>query len=242
MDKVEDFLEKHIAEIIGFLFAIFGTISVISGIVTYFSNQAFMQNAVETNAVIDYIDVEEDGDKTNFDVFVSYEFEGTYYSDVYLGFYSTGMQEGQSIVVYLNPDSPREIETIAGNWFSVLMNLGLGGLIAVTGYCMLAFIVRDKTRRERLLENGQRLNAIIDCIARDDSIKINGRNPYRIYCRYNNPIDGSIYKFKSDPLEFNPYDSYHEGDIISVYVEPDDYKKYYVDAIDKMSVYVSDYT
>ena len=36
-----------------------------------------------------------------------------------------------------------------------------------------------------------------------NNITINGRHPYRVFCKYNNPYDGYIYKFKSDILNFN---------------------------------------
>lgn len=236
------FMTKYFMAIFGGIFALVGTIIIIVGIITNVKMSQFKESAVEVNGVIEDIVIEEHTDETDYDVFVAFEYDGEYYEDVHLDFYSSSMYEGQEIELLIDPDNPTDVHTSDGDLFFTLMFVGLGGLFALIGYIILIVSILNKKKKAGLLERGQHIYGEIESMEQDYSITINGRHPFRIYCKYKNPTDGYIYKFKSDTLDFNPWDSYKTGDSIDIYVDPDNFKKYYVDAVDKAADIVRDYT
>ncbi len=236
------FMTKNFMAIFGGIFALVGTIFIIVGIMANVKSSQFKEYAVEVNGVIEDIVIEEHTDETDYDVYVSYEYDGVYYEDIHIDFYSSSMYEGQEIDLLIDPDNPTDIHSSDGDLFFTLMFVGLGGLFALIGYIILIVSILNKKKKARLLESGQHIYGEIESMEQDYSITINGRHPFRIYCKYKNPTDGYIYKFKSDTLDFNPWDSYKAGDSIDIYVDPDNFKKYYVDAVDKAADIVRDYT
>ncbi len=236
------FMTKYFMAIFGGIFALVGTIFIIVGIMANVKSSQFKEYAVEVNGVIEDIVIEEHTDETDYDVYVSYEYDGVYYEDIHIDFYSSSMSEGQEIDLLIDPDNPTDIHSSEGDLFFTLMFVGMGGLFALIGYIILIVSFLNKKKKAGLLESGQHIYGEIESMEQDYSITINGRHPFRIYCKYKNPTDGYIYKFKSDTLDFNPWDSYKTGDPIDIYVDPNNFKKYYVDAVDKAADIVRDYT
>lgn len=236
------FMQKHFLTIFGSIFALVGFILLIVGIISNVKSSSFKESAVEVNGVIENIFVEYHGDKTDYDVFVSYEYDGEYYEDVQIDFYSSDMYEGQEIDLLIDPENPIDVHSAEGDLFFTIMFVGMGLLFALIGFIVIIVQFTHKKKNANLIENGRHIYGEIETMEQDYSVTINGRHPFRIYCKYNNPSDGYIYKFKSDLLDFNPWDSYKVGDSIDIYVDPDNFKKYYVNAVDKAADIVRDYT
>ena len=131
------FMTKYFMAIFGGIFALVGTIIIIVGIITNVKTSQFKESAVEVNGVIEDIVIEEHTDETDYDVYVSYEYDGEYYEDVHLDFYSSSMYEGQEIDLLIDPDNPTDVHTNDGDLFFTLMFVGLGGLFALIGYIIL---------------------------------------------------------------------------------------------------------
>lgn len=242
INKMKKVLTNNLVLILGVIFTIVGAIVIAVGVVSNISSKEFMENAVSANAIIEEIEVDEHGDETDHYVFVTYEYDGNEYNRVQLNYYSSDMYEGQEIEIYFNPDDPRDVRTSEGELFFAIFPIAFGCLFIAIGLPMIIYKIHKKNKKTRLIESGQRIIAEIESIDMDYNITINGRHPYRVFCNYNNPYDGYIYKFKSDILSFNPNDFYNIGNPVDVYVEQGNFKNYYVDVIDKSEGLVRDYT
>lgn len=63
------------------------------------------------------------------------------------------------------------------------------------------------------------------------SYSVNGRHPYNIICKWDNPVDNKKYIFKSDNIWTNPEDIINERNVktFPVYINRDKIKDYVVD-------------
>ena len=239
---MKTYIRKHIVEFMGCIFTILGIGFLVGGFILTKNLNAFMERAIAVDGVITEIVYDNVNENSSDDVFVSYEYDGQMYDHVQLNYYSSGMYEGKELTLYVDPDSPRKIETAEGNRTLLIVVFAVGGFLTIVGIPTILTSYLRKLKNNKLAETGQHIYGTIESIERDTSVTVNGRHPFRVYCNYKNPADGMTYKFKSDCLYFNPNDSYKVGDSVDVFVNPDNYKKYYVEIIDKTANTVKDYT
>lgn len=239
---MKKFVLNHIFELVGGIFSIIGIGVLAVGIILILQSKAFMENAVQVDGVIDEIDIFNHSDDTDYDIYVSYYYDGKEYNHVKMNYSSSSMYEGEEIELYIDPESPTDFKTKEEDTFLKIFFPAFGGVFTLIGLPMLIVPLGKKARNKKLLDRGQHVYAVIESINLNLRVTINGRNPYMVFCSYKNPSDGIIYKFKSENLMFNPNDSYKVGDNVDVYIEPENLKHYYVDVIDKMAPYVKDYT
>ena len=94
--------------------------------------------------------------------------------------------------------------------------MGLFGMLGVA-------TKKDK----KLQETGIRVNAVIKDVAVNNSVSINGSNPRKLICEGLLP-DGTLKYFESTNVS-----AFVQPDVIgrpiTVFVDPSDYSKYYVD-------------
>ena len=83
-------------------------------------------------------------------------------------------------------------------------------------------------KEKKLKENGIALNGVIHDIAVNSSVTINGRNPRKLVCEATLP-NGETRYFESGNVSHMIHPSVI-GRNIKIYVDPDNYDKYYVDA------------
>ncbi len=233
--------EQLFIKILAIAFTIVGVICFIAAGVVKVKNDEFAETAETITATIDEIDYYRSGDENHEDVYLTYEFHGKEYNHVHVNFYSSDMYEDQEIQVLINPDEPGDIHPTF-DWIFTLIPIGMGAIFLIIGVIMCIVIFGGERKNKKLLESGKHLRATVDRIHVDDDVTVNGRHPYQIYCTYNDEVSGLIYKFKSGDLYFDPTECYKQGDYIDVYVDPDNYKKYYVDAANRMEGRVMDYT
>ncbi|MDR2174134.1 MAG: hypothetical protein LBE32_08070 [Burkholderiales bacterium] len=65
-------------------------------------------------------------------------------------------------------------------------------------------------------------------VALNTSLRVNGRHPFHVLTQWQDPITGEIRIFESHNVWFDPT-QYCTNQQITVYIEPGDPKKYYVD-------------
>ncbi len=133
-----------------------------------------------------------------------------------------------SVSVMYNPASPHDakINSFFELWFGSIIAGFLGLISSGVGFgLIISSILRSRTIK-KLLESGQKIEVAIKQVALDESLKVNGRSPYKILCEYND--GGKILILKSDNIWFDPTE-YLKDQKISVYMDPANHKKYYVD-------------
>ncbi len=230
-----------IFKIIGIIYSILGIIILIIGIIQFNNFKKEEATFEHVMAEISRIERTGSGDDVDHDVYLNYEFKGKEYTDVHVNFYSTGMYEGDEIEVFINPDDSKDIIYGDGAYFAYIAMI-MGLIFAAVGIPILIIPAILNKKNEKLVETGKKVYGVIEEIVFNTSVTVNGRNPYVVYCKYEDPTSGMIYKFKSKNLYFNPHDSYKVGDNIGIYLNPENYKKYYVEVVDKMAERTIDYT
>lgn len=141
-----------LGKIMAVIFVIAGIGFVIGAFVFRSHSTQFYADAKETTATIDTIYEYEEYDNVNdeyetkHDVYISYDTqEGEHYSDVKLGWYYTGMEEGQTITVHYDPDDPEDVRAKEGSTFGFVGMLIMGIVFAIMG-AGFAFAVRFENR------------------------------------------------------------------------------------------------
>lgn len=116
--------------------------------------------------------------------------------------------------------------------FSLIIGAGLAGIIP-TGIFVLAGIVMIiitelmNKKRRRLIEHGVQAEAIITRVVRDLAVRVNNSHPFRAECRVTDPVTGEVYLYSSPRII---QDITHlQGRTVTVYYDPDNRKKYFVD-------------
>lgn len=225
------------------LFGVIGLVFVIAGIFWIVSVNNFKKIAVETVAEITTIDTyrDSDGDR-HHTVYVDYSYDGTSYDHVSLGFYSSNMYEGKEIELLLDPNNPRKISAKDEGYFGGIIFIIMGTVFGGVGLISLISSIKRNSKKKKLLEQGYYVVAIVESIDVNTSYTVNGRHPYLIYCVYQDPYSGMLYRFKSENLWTNPESVIQPGYGITVYVMPNDFSTYYVDVESIFQGNIVDYT
>lgn len=233
----------------GFLsifFAIFtaiGIVMLIGGCVWAGNFISFKSTAEEISGTITRIESYRDADnELSHRVYVSYQYDGKTYEDISLGYYSSGMYEGEEIELLCDPEKPGRVKTSFSNIMVSLVFVLIGTVFTLIGGIPLVVMARKKRQDRKLLEHGHVLHAVVENIDYNTSFTVNGRHPYVIICSYRDEYKDITYRFKSKNLWTDPSVVFPVGSNIDVYVMPDNFKKYYVKAEQALEEKVVDLT
>lgn len=227
-------------------YAIFGLSGIgmlIGGMIFLVKSIQFHEKAVEITAVISEIETyrDSDGDRRH-NVYVDYVYEGEVYQDVYLHEYNSSMYEGKEITLLCDPDNPGKVDTPMGGYFTGGLLIFMGVIFGAIGI-IPPIVTGNKTKmQKRLLSEGRVLHGVVERVEYDRSVRVNGRYPYVVYCMYRDEYQDLTYKFKSNHIWSDPTAYFPEGSDIEIYVQVDDYSKYYVDVDRRMDGKVVDFT
>lgn len=219
----------NVTGIIGGIFFMFGIIFAAVGIGVLCSNINFKKNAELITAVITDIDTyterKADGERvTRHDVYISYTVDGVEY-ETELNEYNSGMRVGKEIEVYYAPDNPNKVKTDSVLFEAIF--IGIGGVFAVIGSAFLISNINKAALRKRLIRDGEQLSGTIINVSRNYSVRINGVCPYKAECEVIDPYSGEKYLYSSD--NYMTDICYMAGKTVTVYVDPNNRKKYYID-------------
>ena len=223
-----------------------GMLVMVIGIIIMIFFLKFTWTAVEVDAVItdkkSYMTYNSEGDVVyEYDVFVEYVYEG-YTHEVKVHSNTYHKEVGDTVILYVNPDSPREVRLKNLDYLFSFIPIGIGLVFFMIGAIPMLLGGGKKSKQRMLKETGQRLSATIDDIVVNYNFNVNGRHPYRILCSYKESYSGVTYCFKSDNIWIDPYLVCDKGSAIDVYVEQDHYKKYFVDVDALAENRIEDYT
>lgn len=231
--------ENFVGTIVGSVLLALGLIFFGVGIFISVFFHNFQANAVEITGVISDIEVEtrtvhRDGrnrkEKTYY-TYVDYTYEGRAYDHVSYGFYTTGMEVGDEVQILLNPDDPSKIMAPGMNIIGYIFG-GIGFVFAIAGAIIVSIVVAAKKKKERLLQNGWIVQAIITNITGTGNAFSRRQRPIVVYANYVEPSSGAEYRFVSEGLYNVTNDvraRLNVGYPVNVYVEPGNFRNYYVD-------------
>ena len=112
-------------------------------------------------------------------------------------------------------------------YFICIPFLAVGGIFFFVGICFLIWEIKNKKMVKRLIENGNYIWAQITEVAPNYNVTVNGRNPFVVYCQFQD-MEGTVHIFKSRDIFFDPQ-TLLKSEQVRVYVDNDNFKKYYVD-------------
>ena len=104
---------------------------------------------------------------------------------------------------------------------------GMGLLFFTLGLVCLITLGNQKKNAQRLLDNGNYVVAEIFDISQNYNVSVANKHPFMVSCKYET-VDGTVHIFKSRYLYFNP-EPLLKNNVVRVYVDNDNFKKYYVD-------------
>lgn len=225
------------------IFAVVGIGFLIGAVLLFVNESRFRKTAVNiTGEIVDIMSYYGHDRKSHDEVFVTYTFEGRTYERVQLMGDGINMYVGKSISLLCDPENPGRVRTESGSLLVTIILTVVGAGFSCAGIIPMVFVAKKKQKRKRLLANGRVLHATVERVGRNTSIAVNGQNPYVIYCSWKDEYTDVLYRFKSDNLWTDPSFLFDSGSEINVYVDGNDFSKYYVDAERGLAQKVVDFT
>lgn len=119
-----------------------------------------------------------------------------------------------------------------------LLLLGCGALFMILGAAFLLSVILKAVRKKRLIANGDQLTGTIVAVNLNMSVTVNGYHPYRADCEVFDPNSGERYLYRSENTMEDI--SGLVGMSVTVYADPNNRKKYYVDVVSLADSYRSE--
>jgi hypothetical protein len=137
---------------------------------------------------------------------------------------------GQHVDVLYRPLAPSNamVDDFLSLWASPLMFGALGSIFLAGGVGFIAAAILRARKAADLKRHGRRVMTTVQRVERNDSVKVQGRNPYRIFTVAPSLAGPDARVFESDDVWFDP-SPYLNGREITVYVDRHDRDRYYVD-------------
>ena len=200
---------------------------ILLGLAAYFytKQENFIETSIKTSGVV--IGLEESTSSSSSSSSISYaptvkyqDAEGNEY--VFTSNISSSPPSydvGEEVIIMYNPNNPSDaqIKSIFGQWIIVWILGGIGGIHFIT------LRIRKKKKIQYLKDYGVCLKTTFDRVERITNVKINGKNPYRVYSTLSD--FGTNYVFKSSKIMYDPTSLIKNNEII-VYAERRNYSKY----------------
>ena len=103
----------------------------------------------------------------------------------------------------------------------------MGIIWLLVGGGFLIFVGAKDKKKKDLMQNGNMVYAEVTGGSEVFNVEVNGRHPWKLECKYEDPFSGEIYLYSSRNMFVDPYP--YIGQQIAVYVDRNDPSKYYVD-------------
>ncbi len=196
-------------KMIGIVFSLLGAVQIgIGGIVAYF-DLSFRHSALKTQGTVAEV-IERTGSESGKQYYPVIEFRTeTGQRCSFEGDGSSSVSEyktGNSVHVLYDPKDPSDAKLESAQEM-ILIGIVFGGIGLVFGSigAIILFIhIRRARDIEWLKQNGTRVEADFDHVFYDRSLKVNGKSPFVIICKWPNPVDGQVMTIRSERLWTDP--------------------------------------
>jgi len=138
---------------------------------------------------------------------------------------------GESADILYVPSRPQDasINGFFSLWGAAVILGGIGAIFFLTGGLIILFTLLKRRQDEALRTTGMPVSARFQSVEFNTTIRVNGRSPFVILAQWQNPATSEIHVFQSNNLWFDPSDYVTEDRPITVYIDRNNPKKYYVD-------------
>lgn len=137
---------------------------------------------------------------------------------------------GEIVTVLYRPGNPQDaqIDGFFSLWGGSVIVAGLGSVFGLIGGGIIVGRRFIRVRDEGLRRSGTPIETEFQSVQLNTAIEVNGRHPFRVLTQWQNPATSQIHVFHSHNLWFDPT-KYLTEKQITVYIQPGNPKKYYVD-------------
>ena len=217
---------------IGGIFATIGLVFVAVAGWRYLEDRSFAAAAVHATGTVIRMEGSSDSDGTTYRPVVSFRDAGGAEHIFGSGVSSSPPRyaAGDTVEVMYDPDSPDEavIDSVLDRFFLALVFGGLGTVFSAIGGGILFYLFRKHQIAAQLRATGLPIQAkVLDCYL-DTSLRVNGRNPWRVACEATHPATGRPQIFRSEALWVDPSADL-TGKQVRVLVDPARPNRYLVD-------------
>jgi len=211
-----------------------GVLMLIGALLLWNSTRRFIANAdTAQGKVIELIEVrDEDDGSITYKPVVTFE-APTGKSITFTASFSSKpapYDVGESVEVLYAPDDPHDarIRGFGSLWLGPTILGGLGIVFAGIGGGMLLARRMDDRKKNFLMAYGNAIQTDFQGVERNTSLKINGRNPWRITSQWLDPASNKLRVFHSENLWFDPT-RFATAKTVTVLLDPKNPKRYHMD-------------
>lgn len=137
---------------------------------------------------------------------------------------------GDEVRVLYRPSRPHdaEIDGFFALWGVTSILGGIGAVFLIIGIVLVAHAWRGNRNEQRLRQQGVPIETEFSRVELNTALRMNGRHPFQVLTRWQNPGTGKLHEFRSGNLWFDPT-SQVAGRRIKVFIERNNPAKYFVD-------------
>ena len=217
--------EHHLFDIVFYICLLVGVAVLCGGVYFAVHYGATSKNYVATTAMVDEVVVDYIDGKRDYTVYVNFDFDGTPYTHIELGYYEHDMQKGDTLTIYCNRTNPTDIIMKISTIIVPTIFFVVGGIFTTVGIVFVVLKIKKVRKINRLKKSGTKLQCTIIDYKIDKSYTFNGRYVNVVALCAPQNSKSPIYESAS----FNQKYKVELNTPIDVYVNNLDQSKYYVD-------------
>jgi len=137
---------------------------------------------------------------------------------------------GERVGVLYRPLAPHDarVDDFESLWASSVFFGAVGAIIFGTGVAWVVWSIVLARKAADLKRRGKRLATTVLRVEMNANVKVQGLHPYRVFTQWRDPASSVARTFESDYVWVDPT-PYLEGRNVTVFVDPHDPSRYYVD-------------
>lgn len=221
-----------VPSILKYVFSIVGVALFVGTLMSYKSTSDFLEEAVSVQGTVVALAKKRSEDSVTYRPVVEFvtgngeevEFTST------MGTNPPRFSVGEQVEVLYLPAEPGDakINDFADLWWMTIGMAGMGIPFFAVG-ALIFLIGKFKNRKKASLQRtGVAVEAQFQSVVPNNSISMNGRNPFVIVCHWLNPVTSQVHVFESENIWFDP-SRYIDREKLTVFMNKGNPKKYYVD-------------
>ena len=218
--------------IVKYLFLVIGVGMLIGSFFLYKSTQEFLVGARSAEGEVIDLVRSRSNDSTTYKPVVKFKTQEGMWIEITssAGSNPPSYTRGETVEVLYHESFPEKgkINSFFSLWGALTIFAGLGAVFFLFGFIFVMSDYRKTQKINQLKLNGSRIKTRFQSAEQNSRVKMNGRSPFQIHTQWKNPLTSEIHVFSSEHIWFDPTE-YINTDEITVLIDRDNPKKYYVD-------------
>lgn len=210
--------ENRVEKILGISFAAAAVLLMVIALICAMFSVKFQKESEKINGIITELHGK--------GIEVSYTYNGRQY-ETYLSEYSSSMRAGDNIELYVSQENPENVRTEMLLFLPTFILSVVGTPFLIIGTVFGCIVWRKNKKKKDLLQNGRVVEAVVTGGRMNYNMRVNGRHPWKMECKYEDTYTGATYLYSSYNIWKDPF--LYIGQIVKVYVDRENPRKYYVD-------------